>query len=103
LLDDAPHKCRRFRHVSALTGFHRAQQRGLQRRLVLFEVEGHLLVGHFPPQRKEQEPVRRGCEHDEHRDPGGDDRRAAEPRPLHAIGGKQEQPERNTHDRHRAS
>ena len=103
LFDDAPDERRRFRHVPALTRLDRAQQRRLERRLVLFEVERHLLVGHAASQRNEEEPVGRGRHHHEHRDACGDDRCPAEPGPLHAVGGEQEQPERDGRDRYRAA
>ena len=70
---------------------------------MLFEIQRHLLVGDPAPQRNEQEPVGRGGQHHEHRHARGDDRRAAEPRPLHAVGGEQEQPERDARDRQRAA
>jgi hypothetical protein len=47
---------------------HRGHERGLERRLVLFEIERHLLVGHLAQQGPREEPARRA--HQQH---AGDD------------------------------
>ena len=56
LFDDAFDEGFRFRWVSRAAGLYCAEQRRLKRRLVLFQVERHLLVSHALPERTDKEP-----------------------------------------------
>ena len=63
LLDDlADERFRLGGDTAVAARLHRAEQRRLQRRLMLFEVERHLLVAHLPAQRPDHEPQRGGNE-----------------------------------------
>jgi hypothetical protein len=91
LFDHAPHEGRRFGHESGAIGLDRAQQRRLQRRLVLLEVERHLFVGDPTPQRPDEEPRDQREPRQRHDHARGDDRSAAEAQELQAVRREQEQ------------
>ena len=72
-----------------------AHQTRLQRRLVLLEIQRHLLIGDAPPERPHEKIENRSDDRRGQQDPRGNDRGGGKPRPLHPICGHHEE-----HDGH---
>ena len=102
LLDDSPHERRGF-GVAGTARFNGADERGLQRRLVFFEVQRHLLVGHPATHRPDQEPRHRCDERDGERHAPRDDRRWPEAGPLDAACRREQQQQSDTRHPHGAA
>jgi hypothetical protein len=86
-LDQLAHERRRRVGGRASSfGFHRRDDRGFERRLVLFEIERDLVVADATHQRADQEPAGKGQGGDDERDPESEDGRRAEAKRFERIG-----------------
>ncbi len=88
-----PHEHLRVRRVVGFgkpARLERADDLGLQRRLVFLEVQRHLFVGDVPEKRPHQEPADEAGERKGHQNPERDDRARTEPPGLQAPGRQHE-------------
>ena len=87
LFHDPLHERRGFGRVARAARLHRAEQRRLERRLVLLEIQRHLFIGDSLPQRTDEEPEhRRASRVRPRRHARRDDRHRAEPAHCISVG-----------------
>jgi hypothetical protein len=100
LLDDAFDERLGFTAVAATVRLDRAQQRRLQRRLVLLQVQRDLFIGDLATERTNEEVPDRGQQGEGKQHAGHHDRDRAEPVPLHQGGSNQEKDQEDSEDAH---
>ncbi len=103
LLDHSFDESLGFGRVARAVRLHRAQQRRLQRRFVLLEIQGDLFIGDAPAQRSKEEDIQRGQQRNRQQHPGEHDGYRAEPVPLHQDGSDQEEGQEDGEDANEAA
>ncbi len=87
---DQPLDQRRRRFVRPFGRLHRAQDRGVERGLVLFQVQRHLFVGDLAGERTRKEPRRRADQRHAGDDAEPEDGRGGELEGLERVGNRQD-------------
>ena len=90
VLHQLPHERRRRGRLPGPLGFHGADDRRLERRFVLLEIQGDLLVGHAAQQRPDDAQVGHDRDHHRQEDPEQQDGVRREPHPLQRHRGADE-------------